>query len=461
VAHRIFGALLRPIGEGEINVGQYEEANEVLGVDTGECAWQYVVSSYMLSPPEARANAVRAAIDEIHGVGVGYWGPIRAMERVAIEPLPALEDFLRSWRTLIASNPADARVRDFDTEDDRWLREVVQRLEGSDGLAKLAQSTRRADDLRAWCRSLVDAGDWNAALPAFEEAARLVPESDYARGELLDGAALAAQVLGRGELPNWLERAWRVAPSMVRLRRWLGSADSGAVLEKRTTEALEALNALETYQAHAAHQTRAECQIHAAHQTRAECQTHEAYPRHSARQLGFLHVLRGDFEAAAKLLAAAPGLGWSDCEHPGHLLFPLFAGLLAANEAAAEPTSEPAAHRGMDLDELKLLASDGDAPKLATPENHQILRTAGVDSIPNAVARSSVLIAMRKAAERRLAGVTEEKRRRHYGHAAELVALCVACDPSPETTQWVLSVKTAHRRFPALRAELERALGSP
>jgi len=30
-----------------------------------------------------------------------------------------------------------------------------------------------------------------------------------------------------------------------------------------------------------------------------------------------------DFEAAAKLLASAPGLGWSDGEHPGHLLFPI------------------------------------------------------------------------------------------------------------------------------------------
>ena len=105
-----------------------------------------------------------------------------------------------------------------DTEEDRWLREVVQRLEGSDGLAKIARSTRRADDLRAWCKSLVDAGDWKAALAAFEEAAGHVADKDYARGELLDGVALAAQSLGRKDLSGWLERAWRAGPSMVRLR---------------------------------------------------------------------------------------------------------------------------------------------------------------------------------------------------------------------------------------------------
>jgi hypothetical protein len=72
-----------------------------------------------------------------------------------------------------------------------------------------------------------------------------------------------------------------------------------------------------------------------------------------------------------------------------------------------------------------------------------------------------MLAAMRKAAESRLAGVTDQKRRRHYGHAAELVAVCVACDPSPPTAGWVASIRTEYRRFPALRDELDRALGSP
>jgi hypothetical protein len=55
--------------------------------------------------------------------------------------------------------------------------------------------------------------------------AEVVRDNEYSKGAFLDGAALAAQELGRKDLPARLERAWRQAPSMLRLRRWLGSAD--------------------------------------------------------------------------------------------------------------------------------------------------------------------------------------------------------------------------------------------
>jgi hypothetical protein len=422
-AHRIFGALLRPIGEGEIDLGQHEMVDEVLGVDTAECAAQYVVSAYMISAPAQRAEAVRAAIDEVHSVG-NFWEPIREMERVAVGPLPQLDDFLPRWRALVAQKPADERDSDWDTDEDRWQREVVRRLEGAEGLAKVARSTKRADDLRAWCRSFVEAGDWKAAMPAFDEAAEIVTDKEYARGEFLDGAALAAQELRRNDLPTRLERAWRAAPSMLRLRRWLGSTTNEAALRKRAAEALDAC------------------------------------PKEANRQRAFLHVLQGDFEPAAKLLAGAPGLGWSNGEHPGHLLFPLFEAFLGGKRVSASPKVELLAHRGTDIDELEQMTADEEEPRLSALEVGDILRHAGIDAIPDARSRFAVIAAMRQAAERRLAGVTEQKRRRHYGHAAELVAACVACDRSPEAARWVASIRDEHRRFPALRAELDRHVGA-
>jgi len=146
--HRIFGALLPPIREGNIDLGQHELVDEVLGADVAECAAQYVVSAYMLAPIAERAEAVRTAIDQVHGVG-HFWEPLRELERVAVEPLPDLSAFLPRWRALIANKPAGKRTSDWDTEEDRWLREVVQRLEGAEGLAKVARATKRADDLRA------------------------------------------------------------------------------------------------------------------------------------------------------------------------------------------------------------------------------------------------------------------------------------------------------------------------
>lgn len=96
------------------------------------------------------------------------------------------------------------------------------RTQGAEGLSEVARASKRVDDLSAWCRALVETGDWKAVLVAYDEAADLVTDTAYARTVFLDD----------------------------------------------------------------------------------------------------------DFAAAAKLLAAAPGLGWSAGYHPGHLLFPLFVSLL-------------------------------------------------------------------------------------------------------------------------------------
>jgi hypothetical protein len=421
-AHRIFAALLLPIADVDIDLGQDELVDEVLGTDAAACPAQYAVSTYMLSPPAERAGAVLAAIQAVRGLG-HFWEPLGELERVAVEPLPGLDGFLPAWRALLEQRPAGRRGGHWDSDEDRWLREVVQRLDGSDGLAKIARTTKRADDLRAWCASLVDAGDWEAALPAFEEAAGLVADQDYARGELLDGAALAAQRLGRTDLSAWLERAWRAGPTMLRLRRWLGSARTNAALRRRASEALLAC------------------------------------PNEAARQRAFLHLPKGEIEPAAELLAAAPGLGWSDGEHPGHLLFPLFAWLLGGKKPPSQRTALMGYH-GMDLDALEAMTADDDEPRLAAPDVEQLLESAGVTRIPNPEAQRAVALAMREATETRLAGVTEQKRRRHYGHAAQLVRACVVCDPSADTARWVAALRVEHKRFHALRAELDRALAA-
>jgi len=378
----------------------------------------------MLSPPAGRAAAVRSVIDALYGIEI-FLEPIRDMERMAIEPLPMFDGFLDQWRALLSKNPEGERKVDLNGDQAGWLREVVRRLEGPEGLAKVARSTRRAEDLHAWCRSLVDADDWARALLAFQEAADLVADDGGARGELLDGAAFAAWKLGRNDLPQCFEHAWRAAPSMPRLCRWLGSASVKVAIRRRVDDALVAC------------------------------------PRRAARQRAFLHVLQADFESAAKLLWAAPGLGWSDSEHPGHLLFKLFSELLGQKGKPTSPRLELPSHLGTSIGALEWMPFKAEEAVLATPEVAEVLRKAGIEGIRSAAARSAVLAAMRRAAEKRLAGVTEQKRRRHYGHAAGLVATCVACDRSTESARWLAAIEEGYRRFPALRAELVRALHGP
>ncbi len=421
-ALQIFRALLIPISNGDIDLGQHEMIDEVLGVDVAECAAQYVVAVYMTSVPVHRAKAVRGAIDDVDGTGQ-FWEPLCEIERVAVEPLPGLDDFLPRWRALVEQSVRGERRSDWDTNEDRRLREVVQRMEGADGLAKIARSTKRSDDLRAWCRVLVTARDWKAALSAFEEAAEIVTEKIYSRGSFLDGAALATQALGRRDLPNRLERAWQATPSLLRLRRWLGSSGSQAVLRKRAAAAFETC------------------------------------PPRAHRQKALLYVLLEHLEPAAELLASAPGLGWSDGEHPGHLLFPLFWRLLGAKSPAFGQDTGTLLDRGMDTAELEPLSSSRDEPRLANPSVDGIIEVAGIGAVTSATGRAAVIAAMCRAAEKRIAGVTENKRRRHYGHAALLASACVAVGPPPEMTSWMASIRSDYRRYPALQREFQRHEG--
>lgn len=415
-AHRILGAILRPVGDGAIDLGQHELVDEVLGSPVARCASRYLVATYMNAPVAARAQAVEAAIDDMRGVAT-FWTPLQEMARATLEPLPELEDFLPRWRDAVTRRLARQRAGEWGCVENRWLREVVQRLDGSAGLAAVARASRRADDLRAWCRSLVDAGDWEAACPAYVEAAGLVMDRDYVRGEFLDGAALAAQRLERRDLPSFLEQAWRTAPTFVRLRRWLGSSTSRETLSARVGAALEAC------------------------------------PARANRQRALLHLLSRDLPAAATMLTNAPGLGWSGDDHPGALLFSTFARWLGGTSVDA--LTSP---RTLDLDAFLAATSDSDAPSLNTPEVESLLAFAGLEGVADAASRALVWAAMRSAAEARVEAVSAEKRRRHYDHAAVLVAACVACDDSGQGARWASTLRAGYRRFPSLRRAFERAL---
>ncbi len=426
VALAIFRVLLVPVSAGDIYLGQHEMLDEVLNVNLADCAAQYVVAAYMTSTPAKRTEAVLAALDAVRTEG-HFWTPIGELERVAVEPLPALAEFLPRWRSQVAARASRERKDEWETDPDRWLSEVTLRLDGTKGLARLARRTRRAHDLRAWCTAVRDTRDWVSALQTCEEAATLSRET-LVRAEVLDSAALAAQELKRTDLPDRLERAWRASPTAVRLCRWLGTAPSQRILKDRASKALKAC------------------------------------PKRADRQRVLLHVLSGHPEQAARLLAAAPGLGWSHEEHPGHLAFWLLAELLAP-EAASLPIGPPGLLPAGGAEEalgdpqgLDASTEIAPEPHLAVPDLGALVRTANVAPPTTAAARTVLVRALREAAEKRAAGVTKEKRRRYYEHVARLVASCAAVDRTPETTTWVAAIRAGYRRFPAMQAEFARWL---
>ncbi len=407
---RIFRMLLIPIGKGEIDLGQRELIDEVLGVDVDACATQYVIAMYMTASPRRRARAVFSAIEDVQGIGC-FFEPLRALERVAIEPLPEFDDFLAQWSALLEQSVARNEKKPWAQRQNRWLRETLSRTQGPEGLAELARRSRRPDDLRAWCLLIMEAGDWTATQAAYTEAAELAEDQTYC-AVFLDAAALAAQELGSNNLDATLGRAWNHAPTWTRLLRWLAGCPTRVELVERASSALERL------------------------------------PPGAARQLALLHILRGKFEAAAVLLAEARGLGWSEAEHPGHLLFPLFVGLLRGTGIAIElPPS---------YDDLDIMIND-DRPRLLIPTLPALLRTAAVEAPKDALPRPPMLDALKAAAKKRIEGVTEDKLRHHYGHAASLAVQCARADSTPAGQAWLRELVDHYRRYPALKREFEAA----
>jgi len=431
-ARAILGALLPPIADAEIDLGQHELADEVLSVDLHDCAARYLAAVYGMTPLDGRAAAVLDGLEAVQGLAY-LSAPIDAMERAVAGPLPDLDRFLSLWIGRLEKE--DGPAGDWESDRDRWLREAVARAEGTAGLERLARSTKRPEAARAWCSSVVAQGDWSLALRAYEDSAKLV-SSPLWRGDFLDGAALAAHVLGRKDLTKRLAAAWNGSPSLLRLLRYLVADEPApAALGRRAAAALK------------------------------------EGPKKSPRLEGLLHLVSGDIASAAALLAKAPGLGWSREDHPGGLLFPAFAWLLGRAPRGSVRGEIAAVLQHPLTSDLDLalpfdmgvvtgrVAMKADLP---APSVVDVLRRSSVADELTPKDRAVVLTALKRAATARVRGVLQKKRRRHYDHAAMLVACCVELEArsgkAAPPSAWVEVLRGRTSRYPAFQAALRRAL---
>lgn len=141
-ACRIFEALLVPIANAEIDLGQREMVEEVLSVELDDCVARYMLATFTEATVTNRAEAVLTALERTHGLGC-LVAPLEAMERVLGRPLPDAEAFLDAWIARL-----ETRTRagsEWENEEDRWLREAIGRRHGAEGLAHLARTTKRAE----------------------------------------------------------------------------------------------------------------------------------------------------------------------------------------------------------------------------------------------------------------------------------------------------------------------------
>lgn len=68
-ARAVFEAILPPIASVDIDLGQHDLVEEVLGVDARACVAQYVAGVYTTTPLRYRADAMVRALEQVEGVG--------------------------------------------------------------------------------------------------------------------------------------------------------------------------------------------------------------------------------------------------------------------------------------------------------------------------------------------------------------------------------------------------------
>jgi len=288
-ARSLYFAVLHALANGAVDVGADEVPSEVLSSDLSRCELRCAVAAYRSAAPAERALKVLEVVRELLVVAPpGHL--LHDLEEAAGAPLPDLDAFLPGWIDLLRTETSGGKSP---PQFDRWLAEATLRRDGVAGLGRLALSTGNTGTLRDWCRQVQDAGDWAAALDANERAAKALGRSAEA-AFFLDGAALAARELGRSDFVQRIDDAFRAGPTLARLTRLLAAGSPGASeLRRRAAGTLARGDAL------------------------------------SDRLRGLLSLVAGNVEAAARLLEAAPGLGWSRPDHPGAILFPALARIAA------------------------------------------------------------------------------------------------------------------------------------
>jgi tetratricopeptide (TPR) repeat protein len=428
-ARTILEHLLPPISSGNICVGDSEfDLDEALDADVDRCRGQLAVSVYMTTPSGERAEAL---FDTTIRMG---WSsrhrPLYQMEMAAVEELADFEAFLPLWMQWLRDR-IDSTNNDMARKKLEYAhREALLQEKGIAGLENHARSTRDADALRDWCRALVDAGDWNKALEAFKDSAKLL-ESSPALGWFLDRIAFSAQRLGRRDVAGRFEDAWRESPSADRLLRWLGAqSPSRATLRRRTTKALELC------------------------------------PEQDAWQLGLLEVLTADFARAAVILESARALSWSDREHGGWLLLGAFASMLSEGRpskivGALEDRMQRSGGIGSDALLLEYFDEEGGL-ELSPPTIAELIHLAGPAKSLGLVARSFMHKAMCKATKRRVDAIVGRKFRRHYDSCALLMVACLelaqVAEREKSTASWFERLRAKYPRHNAFQRELMSAL---
>ncbi len=417
-ARRAYEIVLRPLWSGDIWLSGVDEfPDEVLTTSTYDACARLLVATYESATADERVEAMIEAV-ELVDQAQQLRMPIRMMEHAAVRPLRGFDAFLRLWLERLRATPSG--LRDWKTND--LIREATLRVDGVDGLARIARASKTPNAYRSWCSALREGQMWPELLEAVLEAASM-PAAAWETASWQDEAAALRAKLGQSDLVRpHLEAAFAAAPTLDRVLQLIDDGTpAGDVVRRRAQVLLRA-----------------------------------GQPR-SAAIVSVLKLLAGEYVEAAALLAAAPGTGWSGGDHPGPVAFPSLV-LVFGGEP---PVHSVRAQVCASIMTAAVSPPDSIRDAIGVSPLSTLLERCG--AVGSASARE-ILEALRTAAWNRIDGVTSTTHRSRYSHGARL-AVCVAelqrgLGDRAGAEAWLEMVRRETRRWPRFQAELADAMSA-
>ncbi len=192
-----------------------------------ECEPESFAGSYLVTVYEQedahRISAMQAAVESLIELG-GVSTPLALLEKAAIRPLVGFDAFLVDW----AKATLEQAESSIGPANNSIVREAFERIEGTDGLARLARQSNDVGSYREWISRLTRAGQLHDALAAVAEGTSKLPDA-FGRAMLHDLAVvLHARLDHGGEMVAAARDGLLADPNVQRLAVFAGINEPSA-----------------------------------------------------------------------------------------------------------------------------------------------------------------------------------------------------------------------------------------
>ncbi|RMG91035.1 MAG: hypothetical protein D6708_07735 [Candidatus Dadabacteria bacterium] len=455
-ARDVYEAALRVYEEGlEEGLLAGADPDALLEADLDEECARYLRCVYLVTEAPARPEALMdawAAPFVRHGAM-----NLRAMLEVDEAELPDWGAFGKEWIEYLDRMAPSGRVTE-------WTREAVRLFRGTEGLEELARS--RGKDRPSYFIEWVDALRTEGRIQEAVDAAVLgldtVPDGLRIRAELAERLVACARTMGReSEVDRGLREALWAEPNLPRLVAYVERGATFVDRQERLDRVADRFADLD--------RGARKAPVNGDPETR-----HGSVP---PRLWPCVHLLRGDFEALARISWEAKPLGWHYGDNPASVAIPFLLYSCRGTARKRLPANlrqewedalfrvgahwlggwDPGGDR-FEGEEEEAAGPGTDVPERFTRLAHEAIAAADA---ADADLRRWLGVA-EKAALKRVDTIVSNKKRGSYDKAAQLLAAVAEAywtwgEPD-EGERLLTRYWTKYSRFYAFRRELKAAV---